>query len=106
MTGDELTDVQKPLNDAKLIPRTLHALRSPDGRLRYSGVWGKPPSPGVMSQGYRDLFAGNYAENQALFSDQVLVDVSVSEAGKRRTVDELTGGIRHAERALKRKAGE
>ena len=97
VTGDELTDVEKPLTAANLIPRTLHALRSPDGRLRYSGVWGKSPSPGVMTDGYRDLFAENYAENQALFSDRVLVDVSVSEAGKRRTVDELTGVARARE---------
>ena len=57
VTDDELADAQKPLDDAKLIPRTLHALRSPDGRTRYSGVWGKPPSPGVIHRGYRDLFA-------------------------------------------------
>ena len=63
-------------------------MRSPDGRLRYSGVWGKPPSPGVTAQGYRDLFAWNYAENQALFSDRVLVDVAVGEAGKRLPVAE------------------
>ena len=87
-TDDDLTDAQKPLDDAKLIPRTLHALRSPDGRLRYSGVWGKPPSAGVTAQGYRDLFAWNYAENQALLSDQVLVDVAVGEAGKRLSVAE------------------
>ena len=77
VTGDELTAVQKPLTAANLIPRTLQALRSPDGRLRYSGVWGKSPSPGVVTAGYRDLFAGSYAEHQALLSDQVLVDVSV-----------------------------
>ena len=97
VTGDELTGVEKPLTAANLIPRTLHALRSPDCRLRYSGVWGKSPSPGVMTDGYRDLFAGNYAENQSRFSDWVLVDVSVTEAGKRRTVDELTGAARARE---------
>ena len=42
-TEDSLNDAQKPLDDAKLIPRTLDAVRSPDGLLRYSGVWGKPP---------------------------------------------------------------
>ena len=103
-TDDDLTEAQKPLDDAKLIPRTLHALRSPDGRVRYSGVWGKPPSPGVTTQGYRDLFAWDYAENQALFSDRVLVDVAVGEAGKRLSVAERArAALERAEKTLKTK---
>ncbi len=103
-TDDDLTDAQKPLDDAKLIPRTLHALRSPDGRVRYSGVWGKPPSAGVSTQGYRDLFAWDYAENQALFSDRVLVDVAVGEAGKRLSVAERThAALERAEKTLQTK---
>jgi tetratricopeptide (TPR) repeat protein len=87
-TDDDLSEAQKPLDDAKLIPRTLHVLRSPDGRVHLSDVWGTPPSPGVTSQGYRDLFAWDYAENQALFSDRVLIDIAVSEAGKRLSAPE------------------
>ena len=103
-TDDDLTEAQKPLDDAKLIPRTLHALRSLDGRVRYSGVWGKPPSAGVSTQGYRDLFAWDYAENQALFSDRVLVDVAVGEAGKRLSVAERTReALKRAEKTLQTK---
>ena len=42
-TDDDLTDVQKPLDDAKLIPRTLHALRSPDGRAAVLRRLGQAP---------------------------------------------------------------
>jgi tetratricopeptide (TPR) repeat protein len=103
-TDDDLDDAQKPLDDAKLTPRALHALRAPDGRTRYSGVWGKPPSPGVINEGYRDLFAWDYAEDQALFSDRVLVDVAVAEAGKRLSVPERArAAIERAEKTLKAK---
>ncbi len=103
-TDNDLTEAQKPLDDAKLIARTLHAQRSTDGRTRYSGVWGKPTSPGVATQGYRDLFAWNYAENQALFSDRVLVNVAVSEAGKRLSVPERAReALKWAEKTLKTK---
>jgi eukaryotic-like serine/threonine-protein kinase len=103
-TDDDLTEAQKPLDDAKLIPRTLQAVRSPDGRVRYSGVWGKPPSAGVSTQGYRDLFAWDFAEDQALFSDRVLVDVAVGEAGKRLSVAERTReALKRAEKTLQTK---
>jgi serine/threonine protein kinase/formylglycine-generating enzyme required for sulfatase activity len=103
-TDDDLTEAQKPLDDAKLIPRTLHAFRSADGRLRYSGVWGKPPAPGVSSRGYVDLFAWNYAENQADFSDQVLLDVAIAEGGKRLAVAERAqSAVDRAEKTLKTK---
>jgi eukaryotic-like serine/threonine-protein kinase len=103
-TDDDLSEAQKTLDDAKLIPQTLHALRSTDGRVRYSGVWGKPPSPGVTTQGYRDLFAWNYAENQSLFSDMVLVDVAVGEDGKRLSVPERTReALKRAEKTLETK---
>ncbi len=101
-TDDDLSDAQKPLADAKLIPRTLHAFRAPDGRVRYSGVWGKPPSPVVTTQGYRDLFAWDYAEDQALFSDRVLVNVAVAEADKRLSVlERARAAIERAEKTLK-----
>jgi len=103
-TDDDLTEAQKPLEDDRLIPRTLHAQRSTDGRTRYSGIWGKPPTPGVTTQGYRDLFAWDYAENQALFSDRVLVDVAVSEAGKQLSVPERAReALQRAEKTLKTK---
>ncbi len=103
-TDDDLTEAQKPLDDAKLIPRTLQAVRCPDGRVRYSGVWGKPPSAGVSTEGYHDLFARDFAEDQALFSDRVLVDVAIGEAGKRLSVAEQTReALQWAEKTLQTK---
>jgi serine/threonine protein kinase/formylglycine-generating enzyme required for sulfatase activity/tetratricopeptide (TPR) repeat protein len=101
-TGDGLAEVEKPLDDAKLIPRTLHALRAPDGRLRYAGVWGKPPSPGVTARGYRDLFETDFVVKQLKLGDQGLVDVAVSEAGNERPAGERAkAALARAERALK-----
>ena len=42
MTADEQDEVQEQLKEAKLIPRTLHAMIGADGRTRYCGVWGRP----------------------------------------------------------------
>jgi serine/threonine protein kinase/formylglycine-generating enzyme required for sulfatase activity len=84
--GDELADVQKPLEDADLTPRTLHAVRGPDGRVRYCGVWGKPPNAAVTGQGHCDLYQAKLEQDLAKLSDQLLVDVTVGEAGKPRTI--------------------
>jgi formylglycine-generating enzyme required for sulfatase activity/tetratricopeptide (TPR) repeat protein len=82
-TDDDLTEAQKALSDRNLIPKTLHAFRSVDGRVHYSGVWGKPTSPSVSALGYRDLFGCEFAENRALFSDRVLVDAAIVGADLR-----------------------
>jgi formylglycine-generating enzyme required for sulfatase activity len=87
-SDDDLADVQAPLQGAQLIPRTLQVFRSPEGGLRYSGVWGRPPSVGVTSQADRDLFRWDFAEALALRSQRVLVDVAVSEAGAPRPLAE------------------
>jgi serine/threonine protein kinase/formylglycine-generating enzyme required for sulfatase activity/tetratricopeptide (TPR) repeat protein len=85
---DDLVEVQKPLDEAKLTARTLHAFRASDGRVRYSGVWGTPSSPGVTTQGFHDLHGWDFTESQALSTDRVLVEVTVSEAGKRLSIPE------------------
>ncbi len=85
---DDLVDIQKPLEDAKLIARTLHALRESDGTLTYSSVWGKPPTASVTSRGIHDLFEGNYADTRALWGDQVVIDVALSQAGAARSARE------------------
>jgi serine/threonine protein kinase/formylglycine-generating enzyme required for sulfatase activity/tetratricopeptide (TPR) repeat protein len=100
-TDDELADLQTPLGDAKLIPRTLHAFRGADGRLRYSGVWGKPPPNVVAAQGVRDLFEGSFAEDQLRRSDQWLTDVAVSAAGNPQTVAQRArAALERAEKTL------
>ena len=82
MTADEETEVQDKLKDEKLIPRTLHAMIGSDGRTRYCGVWGRPPGATITGQTYRDQFEGNFEQNQADLSDQLLIDVAVSGASK------------------------
>ncbi len=44
-TADEQDEVQEQLEEAKLIPRTLHAMIGSEGRTRYCGVWGSPQEP-------------------------------------------------------------
>jgi serine/threonine protein kinase/formylglycine-generating enzyme required for sulfatase activity/tetratricopeptide (TPR) repeat protein len=103
-TDDELIDLQKPLDDSKLVPRTLHALRGSDGRQRYSGVWGRPPSAAVTTQSVLDLFEENFASEQVKRGDQWLVDVAVSAASGPRTIAERARTVRErAETALKAK---
>ena len=53
-----------------------------DGRTRYCGVWGRPPGAAITGQTYRDQFEGNFEQNQANLSDQLLLDVAVSGASK------------------------
>ena len=85
ITADEETEVQDKLKDEKLIPRTLHAMIGSDGRTRYCGVWGRPPGAAITGQTYRDQFEGNFEQNQADLSDQLLIDVAVSGASKPQT---------------------
>src|SRR5262249_48004144 len=92
-TDDELTDLQKPLEDSGLTPRTLHALRGSDGRQRYSGVWGKAPSAGVATQSVRDLFEKNFATEQGKRGDQWLVDAAVSAASPPGAVAERARAV-------------
>jgi formylglycine-generating enzyme required for sulfatase activity/tetratricopeptide (TPR) repeat protein len=103
-TEDELIDLQQPLEDAKLTPRTLHTLRGSDGRLRYSGVWGKTTSTAVTTQSVRDLFEGNFVMEQVKRGDQWLVDAAVSAASRPWTVAERARRVlERVEKALKAK---
>ena len=52
-TADEEDEVQDKLKQAKLIPRTLHAMIGSDGRTRYCGVWGRPPGAAITGQTYQ-----------------------------------------------------
>jgi len=106
-TADEATEAQNRLTEPKLIPRTLHVFRGFDGRLRNSGVWGKAPSAALAAQGVRELFEGNFAVEQENRSDQCLVDVVVSEAGKPQPIAvRARTGLEHAEKALKGKPND
>ena len=104
MTADEETEVQDKLKDEKLIPRTLHAMIGADGRTRYCGVWGRPPGAAITGQTYRDQFEGNFEQNQADLSDQLLIDVAVSGAGKPQpTRERAQADLQSAEKKLKTK---
>ncbi len=102
--ADEETEVQGRLKEAKLIPRTLHALIGPDGRPRYSGVWGRPPEATVTGQTARDRFEGNFEQDQADRGDQLLIDVAVHGAGRPRSAQERArADLQVAETTLKTK---
>ena len=104
MTADEETEVQDKLKDEKLIPRTLHAMIGSDGRTRYCGVWGRPPGAAITGQTHRDQFEGNFEQNQADLSDQLLIDVAVSGAGKPQPIRERAqADLESAEKKLKTK---
>ena len=80
VTADEEDEVQDKLKEAKLIPRTLHAMIGYEGRPKYCGVWGRPPGTAITGQTYRDQFEGNFEQNQTDLGDQLLLDVAVSGA--------------------------
>ena len=82
MTADEEPQVQDKLNEAKLIPRTLHAINGADGCTRYCGVWGRPPAAAVTGRTDRNQFEGNFEQSQVDLSDQLLIDMAVSGASK------------------------
>ena len=104
MTADEQDEVQDKLKEAKLIPRTQHAMIGSDGRTRYCGVWGRPPGAAITGQTYRDQFEGNFEQNQADLSDQLLIDVAVSGASKPQpTRERAQADLQSAEKKLKTK---
>ena len=105
-TEDEEGSIQDRLRDQELIPRTLHLLHAPDGRIRVSSVWGSQ-SPGAgTSRADRDLFEGSFAAMRATRTDEVIVDVAVSEAGRPRPWRERVQAARDlAEETLRRKPG-
>jgi formylglycine-generating enzyme required for sulfatase activity len=88
MTADKETEVQDELKEAKLIPRTLHAMIGSEGRMRYCGVWGRPPGTAITGQTYQDQFQGDFEQSQATLSDQLLIDIAVSGVGKPQTIRE------------------
>jgi tetratricopeptide (TPR) repeat protein len=89
MTADEQTEVQGKLKDEKLIPRTLQAVIGADGRPKYCGVWGRPPSTTITGQTFQDQFQGNFEQKQADLGDQLLIDVAISAAAKKQSAREL-----------------
>jgi serine/threonine protein kinase/formylglycine-generating enzyme required for sulfatase activity len=105
LTADEEAEVQAQLRDAKLIPRTLQALRGLDGRLRYCGVWGRPSPATITAQSSQDLFEGDLAQTQARLSDQSIVDASISPAARPQTIPERAHeALARADKQLKAKA--
>ena len=88
MNAEEEDEFQDKLKEAKLIPRTQNAMVGSEGRMRYCGVWGRPPGAAITGQTYRDQFEGNFEQNQADLSDQLLLDLVVSGASKPQTTRE------------------
>ena len=104
MTADEEDEVQERLKEAKLIPRTLHAMIGSEGRTRYCGVWGRPPGAAITGQTHRDQFEGNFEQNQTNLSDQLLLDVAISRSSKPGpTRERAQADLQSAEKKLKTK---
>jgi formylglycine-generating enzyme required for sulfatase activity/tetratricopeptide (TPR) repeat protein len=72
--------VQGQLKEAKLIPRTLQAMRGSDGRTRYSGVWGRFPAGEPARHLHWDQSEGSFQQHESRESYHSLVDVTVSGA--------------------------
>jgi formylglycine-generating enzyme required for sulfatase activity/tetratricopeptide (TPR) repeat protein len=103
-TATEETEVQDKLTEAKLIPRTTHAMIGSEGRTRSCGVWGRPSGAAIEGQSERDRFEGNFEQKQADLSDQLLLDIAVSGASKPQTIrDRAQAALERAEKRLKTK---
>ena len=81
-TADEEDEVQTKLREAKLIPRTKHALLGIDGRTWHCGVWGRPPAAFITGQVDRDQIERTFEQNLTERGDELLGDVTVSGADK------------------------
>jgi formylglycine-generating enzyme required for sulfatase activity len=104
ITADDETEVQAKFKDEKLISRTLHAMRGSDGQTRYCGTWGRPPATTITGQTYRDQHQGDFEQNHARLSDQLLIDLVLSGAGKPQTIrDRAQAALESAEKKLKTK---
>jgi formylglycine-generating enzyme required for sulfatase activity/tetratricopeptide (TPR) repeat protein len=104
MSADEETELQDRLIEAKLVPRTLNAMIGSEGRTRYCGVWRRPMGAAITGQTHRDRFEGNFEQNQANLSDQLLLDVAVSGASKpQSTGDRKQAALENADRKLRTK---
>ncbi len=104
ITAEEQDEIHYKLKEAKLIPRTLHAMIAGEGRTKYCGAWGKPPGAAITGQMYRDQFQGNFEQTQANLGVQLLLDVAVSGASKPQTSPERAqAALQGAEKNLKTK---
>jgi formylglycine-generating enzyme required for sulfatase activity len=106
ITADEQDEGQDKLKEAKLIPRTLHATIGSEGRTRYCGVWGRPAGAAITVgwYWYWEQFEGNFEQIEANLSDQLLIDVAVSGAGKPQSSRERAQtDLQRAVRKLKTK---
>ena len=99
----ELAELHESPEFVKLTPRCLQSMRGADGRRRHSGVWGEPVSatvtargigdhlednsvaPAVTARGIHDLLEDSFRRELMRRSDQLLVDVAVSESGSMPT---------------------
>src|SRR5262245_16102296 len=104
ITADEETEVQDRLKTAKLIPRTVQAMRGSDGRLRYCGVWGRPPGATITGQGHRDRFERTFEQDLADQGDELVLDAAVSTANQPQTIRERAqAALESADKVLKAK---
>jgi serine/threonine protein kinase/formylglycine-generating enzyme required for sulfatase activity len=101
-TGADLESLQDRLAEKNRIIRTMQALLESDGKTRYSGVWGRPPSADASATAMPGQFEANVMAELAKRTDQWLVDLAVSSADPPRTPRERgRAGLEAAEEELK-----
>ena len=105
-TADEQDPIEDKFKEAKLIPRAQAAMIGPEGRLKYCGVWGRPPEATVTGGTDRDQFERNFERKLgADLSDQLLIDLAVSGAGRPQPTGERSqADLQRAEKKLKAKS--
>src|SRR5262249_42782446 len=97
----ETEEVRSRLVEAELIPRTQNASIACDGLARYSGIWARPPA-GITGVMERDQFELIFEQTQADLSDQLLIDIAISGAGKKQSPHEQAQiALQIAEKVLK-----
>ena len=89
MTADEEMRFRTSCKEAKLIPRTQHAMIGSDGRTRYCGVWGRPPASrhhgsDVIETSSRETSS----RTRQTGATSCLIDVAVSGASKPQSTRE------------------
>jgi formylglycine-generating enzyme required for sulfatase activity len=105
-TADSESARCEQFKEEGLVPLTVQVTTGVDGLPRSSGIWGKPPSAGVTGKVDRDLFEGELATIETSRNDQVILDLTVSAAGKPQTIFEHAQTDRdRAENALKSNPG-
>ena len=102
-TDDDLTDAEKPWMTPSH-PSNAARRASPDGRVRYSGVWGKPPSAGVTPRLPRPVRVGTSPKTRPCSATRCSsMSRSARPASGCRSAERTTARSKRAEKTLETK---